>query len=63
MSLGERVLRAIEGRIMPWFSREEAEKAERHSEEIRQRSIKARIEVERVQRIYLERLVGSRTPR
>lgn len=48
MSLSDRLLRAVERHLLPWFSRAEAERAMIHSEELRQQSIKTRIEAQRV---------------
>lgn len=48
MPLSERLLRAVERRLLPWFDREAADKAMVHSEELRQSSIATRIEAEKV---------------
>jgi hypothetical protein len=59
--MGERFLRHVEKWLLPWWSREEAERAAIHSEAIRQRSIAARIEAERISTLYRDRLVGRRS--
>lgn len=46
--------------LTPWLDRQEEAAKMRHSEEIRVRAIHARIDLERVSRIYLERLTGNR---
>lgn len=48
MPLGERIRRTFERWFMPWFSRDEAERAMAHSEELRQTSIATRKEAEKV---------------
>jgi len=67
MPLGERVLRAVERWLMPWYDRKEAERqlaaasakldAEAakgaHTELIRQDAIAARIGAEKIRRDYL----------
>lgn len=66
MPLGERLLRAVERHLMPWYDRKavarQIEQADRavaaevakgaHTEEIRQRSITARIDAEQVRKSY-----------
>jgi hypothetical protein len=66
--VGDRLLRAVEKWLLPWYDRQKAEAAERaaqvaavRSEAIRRRSIAARIEAERVSKLYRERLVGNRS--
>lgn len=57
--MGDRLLRAVERFLIPWYDRAKAEEAERaadererHTEEIRQRSIGARISAEQIRRDY-----------
>jgi hypothetical protein len=75
MPLGERLLRAVERWLQPWYSREDAERqlkevdaklrAEEakgaHTEVIRQDAIAARIDAEKIRRDY--QLAGSRLKR
>lgn len=75
MPVGERLLRLIEHRLMPWFDRNAAEMAVAdadkklrieeakgvHTEEIRQDAIAARIDAEHIRKAY--RAAGSRLTR
>ena len=59
--MGDRLLRMVERWLMPWYNRADAERAKEHSEAIRQRSIAARIESERVRAAYAK--AGARLVR
>jgi hypothetical protein len=59
--MGDRLLRLVERWLMPWYSRDAAQRANERGEAIRQRSIAARIESERVREAYAA--AGARTPR
>lgn len=75
MPLGERFLRLVERRLLPWFDRQAAELAVTdaddklrieeakgvHTEEIRQDAIAARIDAEHIRKAY--RAAGSRLTR
>lgn len=49
--------------LTPWLDRAEEDAKVIHSEEIRQRAIAARIDLERVRKLYVDRLNGTRRPR
>lgn len=51
--MSERVRRAFERVLMPWFSREEHEREVAHNAQIERRSTRARMQADAIRRDYL----------